>query len=336
MGKANFAVNRLLERKVIFADLMNGALHGGKQVLKPEELEVISPHAGIFLRDDEGKEKTLERVGDIRMAAENRSYAVIFAEETQAGVHYGMPIRTMLNAVLEYLKQIQDIEKGHREQGDKLQGAELLSGMMRNDKLKAVVNVVFYLGDDWDGSRSLYDMLDMDWDNPEAKELQKYIPDFPITLICAKDIEHPENYRTCLQHIFRMLRYNRDKGKLYDYVITHRDELNRMDYVENMAAMVLLGMQKKVEMLMEQNVEEREISVCKAIEDLIKDGEARGEVRGEARGEARGKELGQILGENRFMELTRVLLDANRVDDLKRATEDMAYRKRLYEEYGIA
>ena len=129
-----------------------------------------------------------------------------------------------------------------------------------------------------------------------------------------------------------MLKYNHDKKKLYDYIRTHRDELNQMDRVENLATMVLLGMQKKVEELMEQNIEEKEINMCKAIEDMIKDGETRGEVRGEARGKA----LGEVCGENRLATLTQRLLDDGRIDALKLAMEDRTYRMQLYEEYHIS
>lgn len=315
MGKANLAVNQLLACKPVFADLINGILHQGKQVLCAEHLEPASPHAGTMLLDAEGRKKALERVGDIRMYANGRSYSVLFAEKTQAGVHYAMPIRTMLDAVLEYLRQIQAIEKMHKENGNKLQGDELLSGITRHDKLIPVVNLVFFLGDDWNGSKSLYDMLAIDWNDPEAKELQRYIPDFPINLICAKDIQHPEHFRTCLQHIFTMLKYNRDKNKLYDYMNTHRAELNRMDQVESLAALVLLGMQKKVEELMEQDWEEKEIPMCKAIEDMIKDGE--------------------VYGENRLAALTQRLLKDGRMDALELAMADRSYRIQLYGEYQI-
>lgn len=103
----------------------------------------------------------------------------------------------------------------------------------------------------------------------------------------------------------------------------HRSELNQMDSVEHLAAMVLLGMQKRVEELMEQNEEEREINMCKAIEDLIKDGEAIGEARGEARGEAK------------LATLVQALLKDGRQDALELAMANPAYRAELYEEYQL-
>ncbi len=51
------------------------------------------------------------------------------------------------------------------------------------------------------------------------------------------------------------------------------------------------------------------------------------EERGEARGLARGEE--------RSNRLTAILLEKGRLEDLKRSTEDEAFRKSLYEEFEI-
>ncbi|MDO4988734.1 MAG: Rpn family recombination-promoting nuclease/putative transposase, partial [Synergistes sp.] len=63
------------------------------------------------------------------------------------------------------------------------------------------------------------------------------------------------------------------------------------------------------------------------IEDLIQDAAAR-EARAEARGEARGvSKLARLIG---------CLLDANRSNDIRRATEDEVARNRFFAEFGIA
>lgn len=40
-------------------------------------------------------------------------------------------------------------------------------------------------------------------------------------------------------------------------------------------------------------------------------------------------------GEQRCARLVVELLDASRIDDISRMTEDSAYRERLYEEFGL-
>ena len=55
MGKANLTVNRLLERKDIFADFINGTLFCGEQVLKGDDLTLLSGHSGIIAEQVPGK-----------------------------------------------------------------------------------------------------------------------------------------------------------------------------------------------------------------------------------------------------------------------------------------
>ena len=54
-----------------------------------------------------------------------------------------------------------------------------------------------------------------------------------LNIVLVREIKDPENYKSCLQYIFYMLRFNEDKEKLYGYVGTHIEELDRMDSVEN-------------------------------------------------------------------------------------------------------
>ena len=66
------------------------------------------------------------------------------------------------------------------------------------------------------------------------------------------------------------------------------------------------------------------IDMCKALDVLIADGEARGEARGDARGDAR------------MTDLFTILINENRFDDMKRAVSDRAYRNRLFAKYNIS
>lgn len=56
---------------------------------------------------------------------------------------------------------------------------------------------------------------------------------------------------------------------------------------------------------------------------------------GIAQGEACGLERGVVQGEARYNALVEHLMDANRLDDLRRATADAAFRDALFAEFGI-
>ena len=183
--------------------------------------------------------------------------------------------------------------------------------------------------------------LDIDWTDETAQILRDYIPDYHINLIPVRDIEHPEYFRTCLQEIFTMVRYRKDKNELRSYVEKHRDTFRRMDSVEMSAALAMLGASKRmVELLEQQN--EREGSgydLCEAIQEMIHDGIEEGKEQGIAIGEERGiaigEERGIAIGEERLRVLCEHLMTAKRMDDLAKAMADQAFRQELYREFGI-
>ena len=61
MGMMNYAVNRLLERKAIFADLVNGMMFEGKELIRPERMELLSSKSGALYRDEKGKRRVRQR-----------------------------------------------------------------------------------------------------------------------------------------------------------------------------------------------------------------------------------------------------------------------------------
>ena len=55
MGKGHIAVNKYMSDKARFADLVNGKLFGGEQVVLSEELEKVDGESEILLEDKNGK-----------------------------------------------------------------------------------------------------------------------------------------------------------------------------------------------------------------------------------------------------------------------------------------
>ena len=76
-------------------------------------------------------------------------------------------------------------------------------------------------------------------------------------------------------------------------------------------------------MKIDKEVEEEKVNVCKAIQGI------------EERGRAAGRSEGIQIGAEPEQRLTKSLLKDNRIDDLKRALDDPAFRQKLLEEYGI-
>lgn len=73
MGKKNLIVNQMLERKENFADLINGTIYEGCQILRADMLEKQSCHSGVIY-EEEGSKRVLERDADIRMKADRMGW----------------------------------------------------------------------------------------------------------------------------------------------------------------------------------------------------------------------------------------------------------------------
>ena len=346
MAEKNLYLNRLLSDPVCFADLVNGVLFGGERQLDPRDLTLVADSSGVVYAGPDGVRRTLERHRDVTMRAGDGQRFAVIALENQADVHYAMPVRSMLYDALDYVDQVRKITQDYRERGEKLTGSELLSGLRKGDRLVPVVTIVLYWGaSDWDGCRSIHELLGLGYAEVDAgvdaetgaaansagsglslQNLAKYIPDYQINLVNAADPGELTRFHTHLQQIFSVIKYNRDKDQLYRYIHENREALRRMGETATLALASVIGEQKRLLKLLEEEGEE-EPDMCKAIDDLIADGEARGKAIGEARGEARGFE--------RLSTLISKLLDENRPDLIRQVTSDKSVREQLFRSYGL-
>lgn len=106
MGKKDIGLKVYFQNAVRYADLWNGAVFRGKQIVKAEELQEVTP---VQFKSD--KRAMLERTGDMVM---KQSYDgqkfVMLALENQEKIDYGMPVRVMLQEALEYDRQIREFK----------------------------------------------------------------------------------------------------------------------------------------------------------------------------------------------------------------------------------
>ena len=140
-------------------------------------------------------------------------------------------------------------------------------------------------------------MLGFDNCPEEAGAIRDFIPNYKINLVTPQSMEDMSVFRTCLQQIFSMVKYNSDK--------------------------TLLGEQKRLEAIMKNHGEKEGMDVCRAIDELIEDGKKEGEMKG------------QMKGEERVSKLNLLLMADKRYDDLERASKDKEYRRQLFDTFGI-
>ena len=118
--------------------------------------------------------------------------------ENQDKIHYAMAVKNMLYDALQYAKQVEESKRSYRdnsktkEEKVRLNSEEFLSGFRKADRLMPVVTLVVYFGDkEWDGAKSIHEMLSVD-----NEKLLSYIPDYSINLIEPAKISRIEYFKS--------------------------------------------------------------------------------------------------------------------------------------------
>lgn len=255
---------RCLSDNERYADLINGTVFGGRQLLRAQDLEDLDSQAIVKHGKASGRRKQYRpHYHDlIKKAAFGVNFAVISLED-QDKVHYLMPLRNMAYEAAEYDRQAAFI----RRQVQKLSGIteeEFLSGFLKDSRLWPCVTFVLYFGEHWDGSRDLHGILDMT-DIP--KELQTYVNNYPIHVIEVRKLENTDVFQTDLKQIFDFIRSSKEREELIALVQTD-PAFQEMDE----AAYDMMAEYASAEGLIEMKKYQRKdgkVNMCKALEDLM-------------------------------------------------------------------
>ena len=271
MGEKNNAMCSYLAVPENFADFINGTLFDGRSQI--EEEDVLS-YDGVYhekVKDGKGEKLKLERTRDVikRIAKGNR-YAVV-GVENQYKVHYAMPFRCMEYEVAEYIKQLKEIRKNFQRK--EATGEEFLSKMSSDDKLNPVVVVMFYHGSgEYEGSKDLHSMLDFTGENAIYKE---FVTNYQMNLITLDDIKE-ENFKTGLKQLIGVMKRSKDKVALQKYMEENSEEFSHMDEETFDTISVMVNQKDLVKYKNSGEDEEGSVNMCRAIEDIRKEGRNEG------------------------------------------------------------
>ena len=318
MGTADIVTKEYMRENAVFADAFNYLIYNGKKVIDPAKLKEIDPTEIALPFGDEEKagedkkgkvqetewssvkngsvrKKTAGRAGkktdavqkyrDILKSAvikqdEKMSY-VLLGIENQTDVHYAMPVRNAIYDALQYGRQVADIAAEHRRNKKDFTGksnGEYLSGFLKEDHIRPVITLVIHFGaEEWDGPLSLHEMM-----STRDMELLSFVENYRIHLIDPAKLteEQLDHFSTSLKEVMGYIKYSKNKEQLLKFLHTdtHRSiEMNAVRVIKTITNTPI-----------EVSEEEEEIEMCKAIEDLIAESEARGRAEGETRGEAKG------------------------------------------------
>ncbi len=212
MGKKDVALHRYFQDEERFADLLNGYIFAGRQVIQGSDvLEKDSRISGMFGRIR--RNMPIQKYRDlIRRIVLNTNFVVVGLEH-QDQIHYGMPVRVMVQDAINYEEQFRRIQKRNRPRTD-LRTAEWMGRFSRTDRLEPVVTIVLYYGrEQWDGPRDLLQMMELE-EVPE--ELTRLVNGYPLHILEVRTFEQTERFQTDLQDVFRFIQCaeNRNAMKL--------------------------------------------------------------------------------------------------------------------------
>ena len=139
-------------------------------------------------------------------------------------------------------------------------------------------------------------------------------------VIDPKNLEEMEHFTSNFREVMQFIKYSEDAEKLERLVKANA----AFATVDRKAVRV---MEEMTGMKIEKEARGEKVNVCKGILGI--------EEKGRAAGREEGRAEGMSAGIQREQKLTRSLLGDNRLDDLKRALDDPAFRQKLCEEYGI-
>lgn len=276
MGKKDEYQFDYLDDNRRFADQINGALFNGRQVIKPEELEPDESQT-VITGENTGAGTVKTVVDKVRIWKGKKLH--ILAVENQNYVDYQMVLRNMFSESLGYRKQWKRKKRIHGEMRDLKSQDEYLSGMRKDEKFAPIITLVVYfgIGGRWDGAKCLYDLLEIE------DEMKVYVTNYRLNLYDCHEHDTFEEYKTGLRQVFEAVRYAEDKKKLKEVMEANRDAYSRIDGdTRNMLEVVANVRIPETCKVMEAG--EERYDMCKAFEDMRKEGYDEGIEKGIEKG----------------------------------------------------
>ncbi len=294
-----------------YADLMNGMIFEGRNVVQPEDLHPLDSRV-------EG-EKSIRYHDLIRRSCFGVNFAVV-GVENQEEVHYLMPLRCAEYDVFEYRRQARDIERkleldrkrkrkcrtaleraeliGEDESAGGIMGensqsltsAEYLSKFRRSDRLHPCVTLVLFYGEDWDGSRDLYGLMDFTDIPPEFRSL---VNNYHMNLLEVRKLSGTDMFHTDLKQVLDFIRYSKDKKKLWE-LVEQEEAYRHMDKEAFDVVMTFTHSRELKAYRDRMESKEEDLDMCQAITEMLADERAEGRTEGIELGRNEGRLEGML------------------------------------------
>ena len=284
--------------------MWNGGLFRGKQMIKAEELEDVSPslvHTGKGIVAEKHRDVVMKQnCGGQRFA--------LFVVENQKAVDYGMPARVMQEEAMEYGRQMkiirkrnEEAEERRRKEGGELvycNAGERMYRFKESDRLFPVVTLVVYWGEEgWSGPENMHGMMDFGADNDLGAKLKKLVPEYPLHFLDLSKFRHFEHFRTELRPFLELYSMRNRKQDFIEYV--EKNERCRGMDEESWYIFGEITRSRHIQKILRGKKQEKRggEEMCRAMDewynDAIEEGKAKGKIEGKAEGKIEGKVEGK-------------------------------------------
>ena len=274
MGMADTVTKEYMRENRVFADAFNYLIYGGKPVVKPELLqELDTTEIAIPFALDEEENTTEEAVQKYRdvlkstvIMQDTKASYILLGIEDQTEVHYAMPVRNIIYDALQYGKQVSEVAKKHKNQGDRKghNKGEYLSGFYKEDRIRPVVTLVVHFGaDEWDGPLSLYEMMDL-----KDEKLLEFVQDYRIFLI--------DPYKLTVNDLEK---FSSSLGDVLGYIKYSKDEKALSKFLNDSKVMIMARVIRDITNTPIYVPEGKgEIDMCKAVKDMLDESKTEGKL----------------------------------------------------------
>lgn len=281
MGKTDTVTKNYVEDCQVFADVFNYSIYNGRQMIDPKKLHPLDTSITSVPYGTDDAWIPVQKYRDglkywTAMEDGNATY-LLLGIESQADIHYAMPVKNMVYDALQYARQVEEAASSHsREQKKRKQlkkdfssdtnvtkpyitSGEYLTGFYKDDKLIPVITqVIFFNPDMWDGPMSLHEMLAVQDEN-----ILSLVPNYSINLIAPAEMTTDEinKFSSSLREVLLYIKYSKDKDKLAELVSSDSDFRS----IDRKAVRVINTVTNS-KLNIEDN--EEEVDMCKAIDDM--------------------------------------------------------------------
>ena len=300
MGAKDITEKILADFNDVFADIINGVLFDGKQVVSEHALENVKDRSQY-------KFNNIIHEQERDLAKRWIPYKICFALyglEHETGAEPYMPMRIIGYDGAAYRGQLTKRE--------------------RDRPNFPVITIVLYFGTKhWDQPRTLYECMNI------QENLKPFVSDYKINVVEVAFLDDKlDNFHSDFRIIAE---YFVNKRRNIEYTPSAQEIQHVDEFLKLLQALTGDDRYFDVLNLLQKEAKKEGVNMCEILDKVENRGIAIGEIRGEKRGEKRGRE--KMADE--INQLNAILLKQNRMDDLRRTLADQNYQRQLMTEFGI-